>query len=365
VGKVDFLIFMKRHGNLYSKICSMENLSLAHINAKKGKSHYTEVKIVNQNPEKYLSRIRDNLLNQTYKTSAYRTKIVREPKERLIYVLPYYPDRIVHHAIMQVIQPIWDRVFIRDLYSSIPGKGLHKASYRLRGFLADRINTKYCLKFDVSKFYPSIRHDILYNLIQHKIKCKDTLWLLHEIIESLPGERNVPIGNYLSQYFGNIYLNEFDHWLKEEVGIRYYMRYCDDGVLLDRDKDYLNAVLRDITYYMKEKLDLSLNNKTQLFPVDSRGIDFLGYRTFRNYTLLRKSAARRFKSQIRLIESGRRGLDPETVVSSIMSHYGWIKHCDGWNLINDQVLQNDRLRDIMDRNCKVLGCRNPLDRLTR
>lgn len=209
---------MKRYGKLFNKIVDLNNIALAHKNAKKGKSHYAKVREVEKDPERY---IQDILVNKTFTTSKYKTKLIHEPKERIIYKLPYFPDRIIHHAIMNVIQPIWDKVFIYDLYSAIPGKGLHAGISRLRQFLKDRENTQYCLKFDIKNFYPSISHDILFELVRRKIKCKDTLWLLEDIIRSPGGNKNLPIGNYLSQYFGNIYLNWFDHWLKEEKGMKY------------------------------------------------------------------------------------------------------------------------------------------------
>ncbi|HWQ62916.1 MAG TPA: reverse transcriptase domain-containing protein, partial [Methanospirillum sp.] len=186
---------MKRFGNLFSQIVDTDNLLTAHLNARRGKSQYGEVQMVNQDPEVFIAEIQRMLISKTFTTSPYELKEIFEPKQRTIYKLPYFPDRVVQHAVMQVIQPIWDKVFIFDLYSAIPGKGLHAGSYRLRKFLKDVPNTQYCLKFDISKFYPSMNHDILLSLVEKKIKCKDTLWLLENVIRSTPG---VPIGNYLS-----------------------------------------------------------------------------------------------------------------------------------------------------------------------
>jgi hypothetical protein len=346
---------MKRCNNLFAEITDIDNIKLAHKKAKKGKAHYVEVQQIERRPEVYLRRIQDFLINKTFKTAGYKSKTIFEPKRRTIYKLPYFPDRIVHHAVMNVLQPIWDKVFIYDLYSAIPGKGLHRGVKRLHHFMKDRENTIYCLKFDIRNFYPSINQDILYELVSRKIKCKDTLWLLEDVIRSPNGKTNLPIGNYLSQYFSNIYLNWFDHWLKEEKGMRYYIRYCDDGVVLHKRKDVLNLLLAEIERYFRENLELELNPKTQIFPIDKRGIDFLGYRSFRDYTLLRTSSAKRFKKKIQYIEKNHHNMTPEHIVSSIMSYSGWIKHADGHNLLKKYIINNTEILEILaksERACK-------------
>jgi len=351
---------IKRFGHLFTRITDITNLQNAHINAKKGKEDYAEVKTICQNSAFYLKQLQQSLLNHTFTTSAYRIKQIYEPKEREIFILPYYPDRIVHHAIMQVLQPIWDNTFIYDLYSAIPKKGIHKGHYRLRDFLKDKENTQYCLKFDISKFYPNINHDILFSQVQTKIKCPETLWLLHDIIYSIEGKTNVPIGNYLSQYFSNIYLNGFDHWLKEDMNTHYYLRYCDDGVILDKDKEYLKYLLIDIEKYFKNNLKLTLNKKTQIFNVDQRGIDFLGYREFRTYSLLRKSSARTFKNRIKCYTDHPEKYTSQHIVSSVMSMHGWAMHCNSYNLVNKHLLSNEKLKKTVARCCEELHTKNPL-----
>lgn len=352
---------MKRYNNLFTKIADFDNIKLAHKNAKKGKAHYVEVQQIEKNTDEYITEIHNLLISRTFKTAKYQIKTIFEPKKRTIYKLPYFPDRIVHHAIMNVIQPIWDEVFIYDLYSAIPGKGLHKGVKRLHQFMKDEENSMYCLKFDIKNFYPSIHQDILYKLVAQKIKCKNTLWLLEDVIRSPDGEMNLPIGNYLSQYFSNIYLNWFDHWLKEDKGMKYYIRYCDDGVLLHKSKDVLNRLLTEIEIYLRDELKLELNPKTQIFPVNRRGIDFLGYRSFRDYTLLRKSSAKRFKRKIQYIEQHHDEIEPEHIVSSIMSYNGWIKHANGHNLLQKYMINNPKILEIMETSAKVLNIHNPLD----
>lgn len=351
-------IEMKRYGNLFEKIVDKDNLRLAHANARKGKTHYTDVKMVDSDIDYYINSIHEMLTSRAYRTSPYKTKEISEPKKRLIYKLPYFPDRIVHHAIMNVLQPIWDKTFLYDLYSAIPGKGLHAGSYRLRQFMKDKTGTRYCLKFDISKYYPSINHNILLGMVKHKIKCKDTLWLMEEIIRSPGGSTNVPIGNYLSQYLSNLYLSEFDHWLKERCGIKYYIRYCDDGVILHSSKAFLKELLVEIRNYLSS-IGLTLNPKTKIIDVGRCGIDFLGYVHHRGYTLLRKSSSRNMKNKIKLISKHFTRLDPTYIVSCIMSYAGWLNHCDSFNY-RCRHLCTEKLFSILEAASSSLKIQNPM-----
>ena len=260
----------------------MENLRLAYHNAGKGKSWQRAVKEFARDAEGNLLKIKKSLINKTFHTSEYKTKIIYEPKKREIYRLPFMPDRIIQHALMNVVEPIWEDLFIYDSYACIKGKGIHAGSRRTMEFIR---KNKYCLKCDISKFYLFIQHDILFEIIKRKIKCKNTLWLIHDIIYSTEGGRNTPIGNYTSQWFGNLYMNELDQLLKHRYKIRHYIRYCDDFILFHDDKKFLNEMAAAIKAYLGKRLMLKLS-KCEIFPV-SQGVDFLGYRHFNNYILLR------------------------------------------------------------------------------
>ena len=307
----------------------MDNLWEAYKKARKGKSKQAAVRLFGQSAEDRLVQIRDSLVAGSFDTSRYITRWVFEPKQRLIYVLPFNPDRIVQHAIMNVIEPIWDRMLISDSYACRSGKGIHAGSRRVMEFVR---RYRYCLKCDISKFYPSVDHDILFGIIQRKIKCRRTLELLRNIIYSIGGGKNVPIGNYTSQWFGNLYLNELDQHLKHKWHIKPYARYCDDFVLFDDDKSVLNIMSAVIKDFVWDKLRLTLS-KCDLFPV-TQGVDFLGYRHFRNYLLLRKSTAQRIKRRLRLLptllERGKISLD--SYRSSLASSMGWLKWCNSHNL---------------------------------
>lgn len=322
---------MKRLGNLYDQICSIENLRLADEKARRRKLRSYGVQRHDKNRDDNLLRLQEMLLTQTYKTSQYDVFTIYEPKERQIFRLPYFPDRITHHAIMNILEPIWVSVFTNDTYSCIKNRGIHAAAKRVKYDLkTDLEGTIYCLKIDVRKFYPSIDHDILKQVIRRKIKDKRLLWLLDEIIDSADG---VPIGNYLSQYFANLYLAYFDHWIKEVKQVKYFYRYADDIVILSSSKESLHALLRDMRVYLRDNLKLKIKHNFQVFPVDSRGIDFLGYRFFHTHTLLRKSIKKRFCRRVA-------GLNKKTDIKfkdfkqQICSWWGWCKYCDSINLIN-------------------------------
>lgn len=323
---------MKRYNNLYGKIYDLDNIKLAHKNARKGKRHYKEVKMIDKEQDKHFLEIHNMLKNKTFRNSKYETFLKTEnDKTRTIYRLPYFPDRIIHHCILQVIEPIWRKIFITDTYACIKNRGIHFGLKRLKNALKDEHNTKYCLKFDVKKFYPSINHNVLKKIIRKSIKDKDVLFILDDIIDSTDG---IPIGNYLSQFFGNLYLAYFDHWMKEEKKCKYYFRYCDDIVVLHNNKSFLHKLRKDITCYLKEILDLKMKENHQLFKTDNRGIDFMGYVSFHRYILLRKTIKQKFKRKLRIIQRNKDNLSKVHIRSSIMSYIGWMKHANCKNLLD-------------------------------
>jgi RNA-directed DNA polymerase len=327
---------LKRYGYLYEKIYDMDNLILAHHNARKGKGWYQEVKMVDANPEYYLTKLQEMLINKTYQTSEYETFIEKDSgKEREIFKLPYFPDRICQWAIMQVIEPYLLRNFTKDTYSAIPGRGIHQCLNRLKYALNHDVpESQYCLKLDCKKFYPSINHTILKEKYRRLFKDDDLLWLLDEIIDSTPGDTGIPIGNYISQYSGNFYLSEFDHWIKEVKKVKYYFRYMDDIVILGRNKEELHQLKREIEEYLWVKLKLKIKENWQVFPSYVRGIDFVGYRVFMNYSLLRKSTCKQFKRKMTALNKKR--IEGKQLNysewCSINSYKGWLIHCNSYRL---------------------------------
>lgn len=311
---------MKRINNLYQQICSIDNLKAADAKAQKGKAKQYGVQVHNLNKEANILKLHEMLVTKTYKTSPYTTFKVFEPKEREVFRLPYFPDRITHHAIMNVLEPVFMSCFTANSYSCIKGKGIHAAANDLKFALQDEQGTQYCLKLDITKFYPSVNHAILKQLLRRKFKDADLLWLLDEIIDSADG---LPIGNYLSQYLANFYLTYFDHWLKETKAVKYYFRYADDIVVLSDNKPYLHNLFGEISSYLNTQLDLKVKGNYQIFPVDARSIDFVGYRFYHTHILLRKSIKQRFA----------RMLAKRNNPQSTASYYGWAKHCNSINLL--------------------------------
>jgi hypothetical protein len=231
---------------------------------------------------------------------------------------------------MNILEPVWVSVFTTDTFACIKNRGIHGTMKKVKAAMEDADNTKYCLKIDIRKFYPSIDHDCLKEIIRRKIKCKDTLWLLDQVIDSAPG---VPIGNYLSQYFANLYLAYFDHWIKEKKGIKYYFRYADDCVVLHHDKRFLHQLFREIRDYLADNLKLEIKRNWQVFPVASRGIDFVGYVFFHTHTRLRKSIKITFCRKVAGLMK-RKALTEEKFKQSICPYWGWAKYCDSIHLIN-------------------------------
>jgi RNA-directed DNA polymerase len=325
---------MKRFGKLYKQIYSVENLYLADQKARKGKHSQYGVKVHDQNQDANIWDLHLMLKNKSYKTSAYKTFPIYEPKERIIFCLPYFPDRITHHAIMNVMERIFVSTFTTDTYSCIKGKGIHAASYALRESLKDASGTKYCLKIDIKKFYPSIDHDILKGLIRRKIKDKDLLWLLDGIIDSAPG---LPIGNLLSQYLANFYLCYFDHWVKEEKRVKDYFRYADDIVIPSDNKEHLHQLLADFRVYLRDNLKLEIKYNYQIFKVAAhhkergKGIDFVGYVHYHEHIRMRKSIKKNFARKVSKTKNRK----------TIASYQGWAKHCNSKHLL--KKLLNEKL----------------------
>lgn len=339
---------MKRYGKLWEKIISKENFEEAYRKSKKHKSKFKAVIKFQTDWEKKLEDVRQLLITKTFHTAKYKKKTVFEPKKRVIYVLPYQPDRIVQHALMNVLTPIFEKLFITDSYACIKNRGQHKGSLRCMEFVR---RNKFCLKCDIRKFYPSIDQKILYSMLERVIKDKDTLWLLKDIVFSFTDNnyKNVPIGNLTSQWFGNFYLTKLDRFVKQELRIKDYVRYCDDFCLFHNDKKYLHECKRRIEEFIKTELALTFS-KADVFNT-KQGIDFLGYRHFDNYILLRKNTAKRIIRRFKELPENRKNgiITEEQYRATISSAYGWLKHANTHNLqmkLNLQELRKEIQEEI-------------------
>lgn len=307
---------MKRHGNLWANIVSFEALLRAADTARKGKRFRPAVASFHFDQERELWKLHEELSAKTYRPGAYRSFFIYEPKKRQISAAPYR-DRVVHHALTRVLEPIFERTFIADSYACRKGKGTHVAVKCCQEF-ARRF--RYVLKADIQKFFPSLDHDICKELVAHKIKDPDVLWLVGRIIDGsnpqeesanyfpgddlfTPGERRrgIPIGNQTSQFFANVYLDPLDHFVKDRLGIKGYVRYVDDFLVFADDKRRLAEVRERIEHFLV-RLRLRLHpKKCAIFPVVN-GIRFLGYRVFPTHRLLPKENVRRFRRRVRSMQ---------------------------------------------------------------
>lgn len=332
---------MKTYGNLWQSIITKENFVLAQKKSRRKKSKRHDIKRFEKNLEANLEEVRQLVITKRFHTSEYKSRRIYEPKERIIYILPYAPDRIVQHAIMNVLVPVMERLFIADSYACIEGRGQIEAS--LRTMTAVRRN-RYCLKCDIHHFYPSINQNILSGMYHRKFSDRDFLEIIDDIVFSFPGGYNCPIGNYTSQWSGNFYLTPLDLFCKHVLKIRDYVRYCDDFLLFGNDKAYLHDCRKRIEDFIGKNLELAYS-KSDVFNV-KQGVDFCGYRHFDNYILVRKSTAKR---QMRRISELPGDLEQGIITkdrmrSTIDSIAGWLKHANSYNLKIAMDINNIRRR---------------------
>ena len=325
---------MKRLGKgLYDRIISMENLWAADAKAQMGKKGRDEVMEHNKHQAEDLQALHVMLRDKTYKPSPYRIFHVHEPKEREIAALPFFPDRIIHHAIMNVLEPTWKHTFTYNSYACIRGRGISACAKHVRRIIDDYVRRDercYCLKIDVRHFYPSINGEVLKSIIRRRVKCKDTLWLLDTIIDSAQG---LPIGNYVSQYLANLYLAPFMHKMTDEVKVE-CVEYSDDMVFFSADKAGLHSLLNHtIRPYLQDVLRLEVKGNWQVFPIatnryahDGRALDFVGYTFYREHTGLRKRVKKNFARSIARLH--KHGVSGRRLAIKAASWTGWCKHAD-------------------------------------
>lgn len=340
---------MKRFGDLYPNICTFDNLLQAFYKARKGKRKNSNVAAFEANLEYELLQLLQELKIETYHPGPYRTFYIQDPKKRMISAAPFR-DRVVHHALCNIIEPIFEPTFIFDTYANRKGKGTHTAIRRCQSFMRQY---KYVLKADIRKYFPSIDHAILKGLIARKIKCPRTLSLVDLIIDNsnpqelapdyFPGDdlfslasrrRGLPMGNLTSQFFANLYLSPFDHFVKEELGIKGYIRYVDDVVLFHDDKSLLHELKKECQRFLSKRLRLLLHpKKSEVFPTAS-GLTFLGQRIFLTHRRLKRENVQRFyrrmKERLALYHAEK--LSPEQLECQLNSWLGHARQADTWRL---------------------------------
>lgn len=283
----------------YNDIISIENLLEAWSEFLRGKRSRKDVQEFEQKLMKNIIYLHNDLINKTYKHSKYEAFNISDPKPRNIHKAKVR-DRLLHHEIYRKLYPLFDQKFIPDSYSCRNEKGTHKAINRLRDFtrIVSKNNTKtvWVLKCDIRKFFASINHEILIQIISKHILDKQIIWLLSVIIKSFhTTEENVglPLGNLTSQLFVNIYMNEFDQFMKHKIKAKYYIRYADDFAILSHNKDWLESLLPQIKYFLYERLRIELHPKKVSIETIASGVDYLGWVHFSSYRVLRTVTRRR------------------------------------------------------------------------
>ena len=322
--------------NEFDKKLSYENILKAHKLSRKGKGYREEVILFNLKQEEYVMWLYENLSNMTYKHGGYTTFYIYEPKMRKIEKSRYI-DRIVHRWVVDnFLIPHFVPTFINTTYACLEDRGMHKACLDLQ-FAMKHCKRKwdnyYILKMDVRKYFQNIDKGVLYNILKKKINDKKLLWLLKEIIYSNEGEKGLPIGNYTSQMFANIYLNEMDQYIKHQLHCKYVFRYMDDAVILLKTKKEAKDALKKITIFLRDKLGLELNSKTQIFK-NTQGVNFCGYKINEYRIKIRDKGKKKLKKKIKKLKYMIKNeeISSKEAKKYLCGHMGYIKIANVNNL---------------------------------
>jgi len=320
---------MKRHRNLYEKVYDIENLRQAYRKARRHKGKRFYVIEFEQHLEENLVQLQKELKEEIWQPLPYKTFTTFDPKQRLIHA-PRFRDRIVQHALIAVLEPIYYPIFICDSYASLKDKGTHAGVDRLTLFLRRHENPVYVLKCDIRKFFDSINHEVLVAILRKKIGDERLISACQKILCCGGITGGVTLGNYTSQWFANIYLNELDYLLKHELKCKEYIRYMDDIVVLSESKAWLHEVKKYIDAFLKTlKLELH-TRKQEVFPA-CVGIDFLGYVIWSDHRKLRKRNVWRFIRRLKGFERSSI-VSEEHITGSVMSWKGYAQHADAFGL---------------------------------
>ncbi|MDD5133357.1 MAG: reverse transcriptase domain-containing protein [Candidatus Nanoarchaeia archaeon] len=300
------------YNNLYSKLYLYDNLFLAYKKARKGKTKKDYVIEFEKNLETNLLKLQKELETLTYKPKPLKKFILRDPKTRKISKADFR-DRIVHHVLINMIEPIFDKTFIYDSCANRKGKGnlfaikrfyyfLNKVSRngKLNGWFNENQIKSYCLKADIKHYFQEVNYNLLINIIKRKISDKKVINLIRLILENGKERKNIgmPLGNLTSQFFANVYLNELDYYIKHKLRVKYYIRYVDDFVILHPSKEQLKIWKEQINNFLNKELKLELHSEKSKIISLSKGIDFVGFRNFYYHKLLRKRNIRKILFRI-------------------------------------------------------------------
>lgn len=327
---------MKTYTNLYQELCTYENLELAFNKAKKRKSSKPYVQAFQKNLKQELCKLQWELLTGTYKPGPLTSFIVRDPKTRKISA-SHFRDRVIHHAICNVIEPIYEPRFIHDTFANRKGKGTSGTLKRFDKFMRKVGKNGYALKADIRKYFDSVDHAVLLSILGKRIKDQQLLGLVKLILENhktaTPG-KGMPLGNLTSQFFANIYLAELDNFVKHELRAKYYLRYVDDFIIVGKDAAQIEGWKDRIATYLHINMKLELHpDKTKILPL-SGGVPLVGFRVFRTHKLLKPSNRRRFMRRLQDYQEGLANgtITQEHVQLSIAGWEGYAKMGDTFKL---------------------------------
>lgn len=336
---------IKRYDNLFDRVANFETLYKAYEEAAKGRRYKKEVMETAARAEMIVSDLARELQTGIYKPGGYYEFEVRNEVKRRIIHAPLFRDRIVQHAVCDVLTPIYEKKFIFDSYANREGKGNHRAVRRVRRFLREAGPGSYVLQGDFAKYYDNVNHELLKHELRRTIKDTCLLAVCDSIVDSYNGDigKGIPIGAPFSQLMANAHLDAFDHLMKDVLRIRRYVRLMDDFIIIG-DKEELTKYLKEIRWFADTQLKQPLNRKTRIFPA-SHGVDFGGYRTFANRILPRKrnvkAAKIRLKTCCWLYSYG--GITLADAKQQVMSFLGYMRHCSGKRTVRS-VLENFVLR---------------------
>ncbi len=313
----------------------MENLFLAWREFRRGKRKKPDVQEFEFHLEDNLFGLHEALAGGTYEHAPYESFYIQDPKLRHIHKASVR-DRVLHQVVSRVLYPIFDKSFIFDSYSCRVNKGTHRAVSRLEKFARklSKNNQRpiFALKCDVRKFFDSVDQEILLNLIRRRIRDDKAIWLIRKIVHSFP--RGLPLGNVTSQLFANIYLNELDQWMKRVCCVKYYIRYCDDFVILGNEREKLENMIPKINMFLSDALKLTLHEKKIIVRKFSQGLDFLGYVIFPHHRLVRTKTRKRIfkKFSAKILAYRKEKIGENTLHQSLQSYLGVMQHANAHTL---------------------------------
>lgn len=335
---------MKTHKNVFDKITSLENLFSAWDTFKSDKRNKTDVQRFEFRLEENIFKLNRELQNKTYEHGQYASFYIHDPKQRHIHKATVR-DRILHHAIFSVVNPIFEPTFIAHSFSCRIGKGTHKGVDSFASMLlkSSQNNLRNCfvLKCDIKKFFDAIDHNILVSVIQKRIKDRDAIWLLEKVVEGFESsqsnifqQKGVPIGNLTSQLFANIYMNKFDQFIKHTLKIKNYCRYTDDFVVVSNNQSYLMDLIPKVTSFLNTNLQLELHPKKVSIRKFRQGVDFLGYITLPYHRGIRSKTKHRIfrKLEMRVREYNSGAINRQTLEQSLQSYLGVLTHANAYDL---------------------------------